>query len=451
MENKKKIKKDEFILEKSYMNKKNEEFILFNKMFTGSFNENNIGHEIINCFKTDNGEEYIYILPYGGISKKLNNKVKYIINIGPLTNDRFEILSLIEESEQLYFGGNNGNIDSHNEQIEYIKNNNIKYGGKLLNEIMKDNFEDNRALYYTFKAKRIIKPKRRLFIIQEDIKNLFIDKQNNIHININVQRSKGKISNIINANIYDELVKNVIQNKNLWKNQDETQKINLNKFSEDVANLNFLKVISKEDEETIFTNMFFYFLKENPLLANKFIKSVIGLNEKVIKIEKEKTQLDYKQNEKTNEDKNISEIRRKHVDLWIETNNSIIVIENKIKSGINGLSTDKKISQLDNYYNYAEWYKEKYDKNKAIYCYIFVPNYNRELVERVKIKYKYGLNYRIITYKKLYEFFSSKEEKDICKNDKYYIDFTNALYKHTFAKDEELERRFVLKIKDSNK
>ena len=34
--------------------------ILINKMCTGSFTISNIGHEIINYFKDDNGDNYIY-------------------------------------------------------------------------------------------------------------------------------------------------------------------------------------------------------------------------------------------------------------------------------------------------------------------------------------------------------------------------------------------------------
>ena len=56
--------------------------ILLNIMYTGTYLEDenaNIGHEIINLFKADNGNNYIYILPYGSMSKKHNDKIKSIL------------------------------------------------------------------------------------------------------------------------------------------------------------------------------------------------------------------------------------------------------------------------------------------------------------------------------------------------------------------------------------
>ena len=46
--------------------------ILLNRMYVGRFLENNIGHEVINLFKDDNGSNYIYINPYGQLDKKHN-------------------------------------------------------------------------------------------------------------------------------------------------------------------------------------------------------------------------------------------------------------------------------------------------------------------------------------------------------------------------------------------
>ena len=64
------------------------------------------------------------------------------------------------------------------------------------------------------------------------------------------------------------------------------------------------------------------------------------------------------------------------IDLLIETENSVIIIENKIKSKINGgnsLSSGKKESQLSKYVNNTN---KKYG-DKKIYFYIFAPDYNQ--------------------------------------------------------------------------
>lgn len=55
--------------------------ILLNKMYTGSFTTTaiDIGHEIINFFKTDEGENYVYVVPYGGMDKKHNDQISHIL------------------------------------------------------------------------------------------------------------------------------------------------------------------------------------------------------------------------------------------------------------------------------------------------------------------------------------------------------------------------------------
>jgi hypothetical protein len=43
--------------------------ILLNKVFAGKYLDKNIGHEAVCLFKADNGEHYIYVTPYGEVSK----------------------------------------------------------------------------------------------------------------------------------------------------------------------------------------------------------------------------------------------------------------------------------------------------------------------------------------------------------------------------------------------
>ncbi len=50
------------------------EEILIVKMYVGDFNNENIGHEIINFFKTDDNEEYIYVPAYGGMELVIMKK-----------------------------------------------------------------------------------------------------------------------------------------------------------------------------------------------------------------------------------------------------------------------------------------------------------------------------------------------------------------------------------------
>lgn len=49
-------------------------------MFTGDYLNDNIGHEIINLFKDDNGENYIYLCKDGKYDIK-NGEPDYVIQV----------------------------------------------------------------------------------------------------------------------------------------------------------------------------------------------------------------------------------------------------------------------------------------------------------------------------------------------------------------------------------
>lgn len=55
--------------------------ILINKMYVGEYLNNNIGHEVINLLRADgntdkfgDGQNYIYVQPYGTMEKEHNEK-----------------------------------------------------------------------------------------------------------------------------------------------------------------------------------------------------------------------------------------------------------------------------------------------------------------------------------------------------------------------------------------
>ena len=85
------------------------EEVLIVKMYVGEFNNENIGHEIINFFKTDNNEEYIYVPAYGGMRAGHYEKINYIIFTTGLENNRVKVLAMAE-------------IDRNDEIIKKIDN-----------------------------------------------------------------------------------------------------------------------------------------------------------------------------------------------------------------------------------------------------------------------------------------------------------------------------------------
>ena len=136
-----------------------------------------------------------------------------------------------------------------------------------------------------------------------------------------------------------------------------------------------------------------------------------------------------------NEDDRIKEVdsyyniyrERKHTDILIEDDNQIIVIENKIKADIHG-------NQLSRYYDSAKDIAEERAKNcdlreePKILCFIFVPDYNRDHINK-KMNEEKDNKFKIITYKKIYNFFMEMK-KDNDADLEYMEEFCNALQRH---------------------
>ena len=189
---------------------------------------------------------------------------------------------------------------------------------------------------------------------------------------------------------------------------------------------NFLKLIRKEDDELCFSNMLAHFLGKAFGLYPSFAKEVLGLetagNTCTILREKD------------------------NIDLLIDDGINRIIIENKIHSLINGLNgkQDEQIeSQLSKYWKNE---KEKIDEAvkvghpaRNLKAFLFLPEYHKG---RIRLdKFSEGKQYKMVTYKALYEFFSKQEIQAL-----YYRDFCNALYKHTLEVQEDLYQENLLKF-----
>jgi len=400
--------------------------ILLNKMYSGEFTENNIGHEIINFFKTDDkNENYIYVLPYGGIAKKHNDKIEHILLTSPMHNGKFDILAKVENPTQINYGGNSKqNSEVGAEQRKFVNDNSIKYGGKFIYDIMEDNKHNDVAAYVTFKATNgVIRAKEVITITQDQF---------------NLQRSKGYAT----GEDYT-FFKKIIDTNDYWETEDKTTTVNTEGF-EDVDGFNFLQLIKKEDDENIISNLFCYYLKNNKSLLDDFCERILQIPKDNYSIKREVCIADKLKKDKNAEQKKDENQyqRRGRIDLWLESDKVTVVIENKVKSGINGsrhdLESEATIDQLVDYCRFSEKQKEK-----KHYYFIFAPNYN-EIETTTDNKYSHNNNYIVIRYKEIYDYFKNHA----VQIDEYncYSQFINALAKHIYTADKEMERRFVKAI-----
>jgi hypothetical protein len=135
------------------------------------------------------------------------------------------------------------------------------------------------------------------------------------------------------------------------------------------------------------------------------------------------------------------------IDLLVRDKNNIVVIENKIKSDVNTVPTDKKEkNQLDRYVNYITWLTSE-NTNIEPHFLILAPNYNKP-----KLSEEMGKKYKVITYRKLYNFLAIT---DAVKSDCNFRAFHEAMHRHTHGNVNdylyyEMMEKFVRRINEVN-
>ena len=164
--------------------------------------------------------------------------------------------------------------------------------------------------------------------------------------------------------------------------------------------------------------MLAYYFENNPAILQDFVNKILGLPFKApFSVKRE----------------------YKHTDILIENaDGAAIILENKIKSGINGLSEDGR-NQLD---KYVEEISRQYGLENT-YGFVLCPNYNIIKISNYKnaanqhliARYYTKSKENVIPYTKLYDFFSIYKEN---VNDKYYEDFLKALKLHSSKSDTTL-------------
>ena len=425
-------------------NNDKEKIILIAKMYTGEYIEQNIGHEIINFFKPDHEDcFYGYIIHNGKVNNC--NKVDTILLVSDIKDRKMEIIAKIDNPEFI------SNIeDTIEKQEKYIEKNNIKYGKVPLNQIMQENGLDEYGIYITYKAKNIEKPINQQYILLKDSNDA--EDSNKIKLSWNIGHNLGYISNKKNKNEYEKIIEKISSID--WmsiKGKRITDDI-MQKYSYINEKTTFMDLINRKYDEIVYSNMLYYYFYEKELFID-FAKKILNIElSNNIKIYKEKS--------------TFSDSKIGRIGIFVEDtiNKICIVIENKLKSAINGryyfndIETNK-INERSQLYKYMEWvrtYKENKNDKDGKYQYyqknffIFVPNYREnELKKDIEINNLMPKDennndlYRIITYKKIFDYFNSEELKQKMCNDKYYLDFINALSYHIYTADKEMERKFV--------
>ena len=414
------------------------ETIILNRMYVGEYLEENIGHEVINLFKADDGSNYIYVNEKGRVNVDDYGDFKAVLLVKRVESGVLEVVAKAEDLELIYEKKKGkddetryrAEVEAENEKIEDEQ---ITYGGVLLTDIYKNGKE---TLKVTFKAKQLRKVREPLFLIEEESK---IDKYKKNHYHYcflpikHFSKSSLKVYYPNEGNLeqdYEKLCE-LLQDTEIWEDENTTKRIDLDEIHTYESHEGFLSIIKKENDELVFSNLFSYIFNAKKDVFRDFAKDVLKIKD---------FKMDY------------TIVReKKNIDLLIENKDTVIIIENKIKSDINSKKSKSSKegieSQLSKYFEYVNE-NEDYRNKKLKFC-IFAPDYNKINLDI----YKKGEHYDIINYSVIYKFYCKNAGRML--NVKYFKEFLDALYVHTKTTDntnfENMKRQFLKNIHESQK
>ena len=112
--------------------------IVLNRMFSGSYLDENLGHEIINLFLCDNGKHYVYLNDDGTFDKAYLNRIKTVVFVQDDGNNAVKIIGKADVVDDIFAKEiylNDVKLEGEQSQVAYILRNEVKYGGTYLHAI----------------------------------------------------------------------------------------------------------------------------------------------------------------------------------------------------------------------------------------------------------------------------------------------------------------------------
>ena len=393
-----------------------ERCILVIKMYNGDYlNEgSNIGHEVINLFRADNGRHYIYCLPGGTIGVSKDGKVTDILLVQNVGNNTLKVLARINNisSDQhiaKHCKFSKEEIQQH--VINYALEQNVTYNQKPISSIFVANKykseQDISSVNFTFEVESEQ--------YREPLNDIYLTSKTGQYALSNTKFRQTEYFTSANKEDFRTLCA-LIDDDTIWQNEDTAPFVNNRTPNPD--RYTFLTLCHKEYDELSYSNMLAYYFENNPAILQDFVNKILGLPFKApFSVKRE----------------------YKHTDILIENaDGAAIILENKIKSGINGLSEDGR-NQLD---KYVEEISRQYGLENT-YGFVLCPNYNIIKISNYKnaanqhliARYYTKSKENVIPYIKLFDFFDIYKEN---VNDKYYEDFLKALKLHSSKSDTTL-------------
>ena len=446
--------------------------IILNRMFAGSYidDDETIGHETINTIIADDGKCYIYLNSEGTINKErteYSGKNSVMLLVKLYQTNVWEIIGVVKDIhtiEEMVITKDNGcwprwyRYDKFIEKYGYVS-----YGGVTLKRIQENNRYNNVLTKDPFATciGKLYNLRKRYFIVNVHQNDNFDDSEyyckvedglSNQSLRMFFDKKESKSEPLF------RLINDSDFNDNLV---ESTNRVDLSNTT-DYINESIFDVLSIQYYELAYSNIISHYLCNNEY-CKAFIRDVLELEE------------DYYND-------NYKVVREEHnVDILLKGESHIIVIENKIKSDINGRNItkekiikdifekdeseeinilkqelteepvgDHRISQLCKYWYYARYVAAQngIDKNN-IKGFVLIPNYQTAIITGSSIQKEFkGNMYQLINYRKLYDM-SKNMNGDV--RDSYYEQYLLGLERQSRDTDNYKQARemnkFINRIK----
>lgn len=437
--------------------------IVLNAMYSGKYLNDNMGHEIINLFKTSNSikidnveyRNFIYLNPYGNFNKDYAGAVSDMLMVISVPNEnRFEVVAKATGLVDVFkpVKGFNPTLKGTKTESQLkaeaeVNNNQVKligdlvYGDIKLTSLFKD--DKQQAVFVTYAAAEVCRPKKRLFIaFDKGGKNSFVETDMRVEVtlisqDIGRQPQKQYFDRSDEGEKKDAKLLDKLLTGKYWlstkKSTSTVSKGEVCKLRKD----SLINICRIEDNELAFSNALAFYIQRYP----HFFAELLGFDKDNFSIEREWN----------------------HIDIYIKSGDKRIIVENKIHSGINYNQADKdynvKItegdkerSQLSRYWESAiEDVGEINEGN--ISGFILCPEYKLADLESEKSSKTSGENYTIISYKDIWE--KLRKTPEYNEDGNYnFRDFVDALYKHSLdsvpmVKYIEMRDQFITRINNA--
>ena len=475
--------------------------IVLNRMYTGSYLSTNLGHEVVNMFQADNGNHYLYLSAKGNFAAEHKGQISDMLLVRYVGDNKVEVLAWanglkeVPGADESYKDfEQNGEI--FQKQRKYIEDNGITYGKRDLIAIFGGS--DQQNVYITYLAENFYRPRKRIFLHYVDEGDLlYADSESRIENGENdltifltgYQFGKATLKQYIYPNdhkngIYkfdgrkkaggyvdvDSLNKrvngkrasdwgilNTVLNPaddTIW---DKVQK-GESRIADTLIDEHQPKQVSLFDimpklqrDENCFSDAIEYFMNRDRREWEDVLCRLCGNVDigNICSVVREKDATVKKANH-DEVDVRSDQGKGGRIDLLIETENAYIVIENKIKSGINRKKGDQGgQNQLDRYRRYVDFLNA--DKGKQCFYFVLAPDYN--MPDSSELKGYAPLHYSTLVGRDNGKEGILKEYNEIHKDENLWSAFYLAMKRHSYESEndslyEDMKCTFFTRIKE---